>query len=95
VITNKTIALAIGFGSLLIIVAMIMSAWLISQSRKAKAAVTKDKEYGRLAEEYRRLSELAVTAQEHADLKLGEIHMGLRQLRDQLMDVQKILKDVE
>lgn len=93
--TTKIIALSISFGSVLIVVGMIMVAWLVGTSRKAKAAVTKDKEYGRLAEEYRRLSELAVTAQEHADLKLGEIHMGLRQLRDQLTDVQKILKDVE
>ena len=94
-ITSKTISLAIGFGSLLIITAIVMSAWVIGSARKAKAAITKDEEYGRLAQDYRRLSELAVTAQEHADLKLGEIHMGLRQLRDQLADVRKILKDVE
>jgi len=93
--TSKIVALAIGFGSVLIAMGMVTVAWLVGTSRKAKAAVSKDKEYGRLAEDYRRLSELAVTAQEHADLKLGEIHMGLRQLRDQLADVQKILKDVE
>jgi type II secretory pathway pseudopilin PulG len=47
------------------------------------------------SEEYRRLSELAVTAQEHTDMKLGEINMQLSQLRDQLDQVQKILKEVE
>jgi len=47
------------------------------------------------SDEYRRLSEMAVTAQEHTDLKLGEINMQLAQLRDQLDQVQKVLKDVE
>ena len=47
------------------------------------------------SEEYRRLSEMAVTAQEHTELKLGEINMQLAQLRDQLDQVQKVLRDVE
>jgi hypothetical protein len=47
------------------------------------------------SDEYRRLSELAVTAQEHTDMKLAEINMQLAQLRDQLDQVQKVLKDVE
>ena len=94
-ITSKTIAIAIAFGSLVLLVAIVTSAGVVVSGRRARAAITKDEEYGRLAQDYRRLSELAVTAQEHADLKLGEIHMGLRQLRDQLADVQKILKDVE
>jgi type II secretory pathway pseudopilin PulG len=45
--------------------------------------------------EYRRLSEMAVTAQEHTDLKLAEINMQLAQIRDQLDEVQKVLRDVE
>lgn len=92
---GKPFAIAFAFGSVILIVAIVMSGWVIISGRRAKAAITKDEEYGRLVADYRRLSELAVTAQEHADLKLGEIHMGLRQLRDQLADVQKILKDVE
>ena len=47
------------------------------------------------SDEYRRLSEMAITAQEHTDLKLGEINMQLAQLRNQLDEVQKVLKDVE
>ena len=47
------------------------------------------------SEEYRRLSEMAVTAQEHTELKLAEINMQLAQLRDQLDQVQKVLRDVE
>jgi Tfp pilus assembly protein PilO len=57
-------------------------------SNKTRAELT-------TSEEYRRLSEMAVTAQEHTDLKLAEINMQLAQLRDQLDQVQKILKDVE
>jgi type II secretory pathway pseudopilin PulG len=45
--------------------------------------------------EYRRLSEMAITAQEHTDLKLAEINMQLSQLRNQLDEVQKVLRDVE
>ncbi len=47
------------------------------------------------SDEYRRLSEMAITTQEHTDLKLGEISMQLAQLRNQLDDVQKVLRDVE
>ena len=52
-------------------------------SRRPRAEVT-------ASEEYRRLSEMAVTAQEHTDLKLAEINMQLAQLRDQLDQVQKV-----
>lgn len=57
-------------------------------SRKTRAELT-------TSDEYRRLSEMAVTAQEHTDMKLAEINMQLAQLRDQLEQVQKVLKDVE
>ena len=60
----------------------------LAVSRKTRAELT-------TSEEYRRLSEMAVTAQEHTDLKLGESNMQLAQLRDQLDQVQKVLKDVE
>ena len=57
-------------------------------SNKTRAELT-------TSEEYRRLSEMAITAQEHTDLKLAEINMQLAQLRDQLDQVQKVLKEVE
>ena len=43
-------------------------------SKKTRAELT-------TSEEYRRLSEMAVTAQEHTELKLAEINMQLAQLR--------------
>ena len=57
-------------------------------SNKTRAELT-------TSEEYRRLSEMAITAQEHTELKLAEINMQLAQLRDQSDQVQKVLKDVE
>jgi uncharacterized protein HemX len=57
-------------------------------SKRTRAELTSN-------DEYRRLSEMAVTAQEHTDMKLGEINMQLAQLRDQLDQVQKVLRDVE
>ena len=60
----------------------------LSISRKTRAELT-------TSDEYRRLSEMAITAQEHTELKLGEVNMQLAQLRDQLDQVQKVLKDVE
>ena len=59
----------------------------LATSKKTRAALTAN-------DEYRRLSEMAVTAQEHTDLKLAEINMQLAQLRDQLDQVQKVLRDV-
>jgi uncharacterized protein HemX len=57
-------------------------------SKRTRAELTSN-------EEFRRLSEVAVTEQEHTDLKLGEVNMQLAQLRDQLEQVQKVLKEVE
>ena len=57
--------------------------------------LTGSQQYRDLAEEYRRLSDLAITAQEHADLKLGDVSAQLDYLREQVTSLQKILSDVE
>ena len=67
----------------------------LTAARQSKAVAAGGPAYQNLAEEYRRLSEMAITAQEHTELKLGEINMQLAQLRDQLDQVQKVLRDVE
>ena len=46
-------------------------------------------------EEYRRLAEMAVTAQEHNDLKLQELMQQVSRLSEQMSAVQHILKEVE
>jgi len=63
--------------------------------RSAKAELTSGEQYRGLADEYRRLSDLAVTAQEHTDLKLADVGVQLDYLRGQMESLQKILKEVE
>lgn len=82
-------------GSILIAIGMVVGSWQLGATRKAQVAVTSGKEYRGMAEEYRRLADMAVTAQEHTDLKLGDVAIQLAQLRDQLESVHRILKDVE
>ena len=66
-----------------------------SHASTAKSVPARGEEYWRLAEECRRLAEMAVTAQEHTDLRLGEVSVRMDQMRAQLASVQKILSEVE
>jgi hypothetical protein len=79
--------------------AIVLSTWIVarhlSASRQAKAALTVGHEYRSLADEYRRLSDMAITAQEHSDLRLTDISVRIDELRDQLEQMQRILKEVE
>jgi uncharacterized protein HemX len=74
-----------------------MVAWAraFGARRTAKAELTSGDRYRGLADEYRRLADLAVTAQEHTDLKLGDVGVQLDYLREQVNSLQKILKEVE
>jgi phage shock protein A len=80
-------------------VAIVVVAWVasrhLSASRQARAALTTGKEYRGLADEYRRLSDMAITAQEHTELKLTELSVQVSELRDKLERMEHILKDVE
>jgi hypothetical protein len=67
----------------------------LTTRKRAQVELTGGEQYRQLAEEYRRLSDLAITAQEHTDLKLGEVSAQLDYLREQMASLQKILKDVE
>lgn len=64
-------------------------------TKKAKAELTAGPAYRDLAEEYRRLSDMAVTATEHVDLRMTDLSVRVDELRDQLDQMQRILKDVE
>ncbi len=68
--------------------------YLVARKR-AQIELGGGEQYRQLAEEYRRLSDLAITAQEHTDLKLGEVSAQLDYLREQMASLQNILKDVE
>jgi hypothetical protein len=63
--------------------------------RSDKAELTSGERYRGLADEYRRLADLAVTAQEHTDLKLSDVGVQLDYVRAQMDSMQKILKEVE
>ena len=80
-------------------IAVVFTVWVIARqlgaSRQARAALTSGEEYRALADEYRRLSDMAVTAQEHVDLRLTDLSVRMDELRDQLDQMQRILKEVE
>ena len=70
-------------------------AWSRAASRRAGAEVTDGQEMRQLTMEYQRLADLAITAQEHTDLKLGDVSARLDHMREQIDSLQKILKEVE
>ena len=67
----------------------------LTASKRAQVELASGEQYRQLAEEFRRLADLAITAQEHTDLKLGDVTAQLDYLREQNESLQKILKDVE
>jgi hypothetical protein len=80
------------------LVAIPLLAWLWQLTTGSKATrneITSGAEYRQLADEYRRLADLAITAQEHTDLKLGDVSVRIDYLREQMESLQKILKEVE
>ena len=80
-------------------IAVVLTVWASTRhlggSRQARAALTRGEEYRALADEYRRLTDMAITAQEHVDLRLTDLSVRLDELRDQLDQMQRILKEVE
>jgi hypothetical protein len=63
--------------------------------KRTQLELTGSQQYRQLADEYRRLADLAITAQEHTDLKLGDVTAQLDYLREQNDSLQRILKEVE
>jgi Tfp pilus assembly protein PilO len=92
---DQTRIASIFFSAILLGLLIVVVAWQLSSRRKTVAVQSGGTEYRQLADEYRRLSELAVTAQEHTDLRLQEVKVQLSQLNEKLDSVQKILKEVE
>lgn len=67
----------------------------LTTRKRAQVEMTGGEQYRKLADEYRRLADMAITTQEHTDLKLGDISAQLDYLREQTDSLQKILKEVE
>ncbi len=74
---------------------MVLGFRYLTARKRAQVELTGGEQYRRLADEYRRLADLAITAQEHTDLKLGDVSAQLDYLREQNESLQKILKEVE
>jgi hypothetical protein len=76
-------------------VAMVISVWVAARhlgaSRQARAQLTSGTEYRTLADEFRRLSDMAITTQEHVDLRLTDLSVQVDSLRGQLDQMQRIL----
>jgi hypothetical protein len=88
VASGVVVAGAAGFG---------IAAWAraFATRARAKAELTSGEQYRQLTDEYRRFADMAITAQEHTDLKLGDVSVRIDYLRDQMESLQKILKEVE
>jgi hypothetical protein len=74
---------------------MVLGYRYLTTRKRAQIKLTGGEQYRGLAEEYRRLADLAITAQEHTDLKLSDVSAQLDYLREQNESLQKILKEVE
>ncbi|HEY3979669.1 MAG TPA: hypothetical protein VGM79_20510 [Streptosporangiaceae bacterium] len=74
---------------------MVLAFRYLSTHRRAQLELAGSEQYRSLAEEYRRLADLAITAQEHTDLKLGDVAAQLDYLREQNASMQRILSQVE
>ncbi len=82
---------------LFISAAVVLSAryFFFARIRSSKSALTASKEYLSLADEYRRLSDMAITSSEHVNLRLTDLSVRVNSLKDQLDQMQRILKEVE
>lgn len=67
----------------------------LTARKRVQLELAGTEQYRQLAEEYRRLADVAITAQEHTDLKLGDLSAQLDYLREQSESVQKILREVD
>jgi hypothetical protein len=85
------------FMGLFISAAVVLSVryFFFARIRSSTSALTVSKEYRGLADEYRRLSDMAITANEHVDLRLTDLSVRMDELKDQLDQMHRILKEVE
>ena len=82
-------------GAVAATVVVILRYRYLTAQKRVQVELASGEQYRQLADEFRRLTDLAITAQEHIDLKLADISAQLDFLREQADSMQKILKDVE
>ena len=78
-----------------IALAMVLGSRYLTVGKRAQIQLEGDKQYRQLADDYRRLADLAITAQEHTDLKLADLRVQMDYLRSQNEALQTILKEVD
>jgi TolA-binding protein len=91
---NDWLTLFISLAALVVVATWVVARYLTA-TRQARAELTTDKQYRALAGEYRRLSDAAITTQEHLDLRLTDLSVRIDELRDKMEQMQHILKEVE
>jgi type II secretory pathway pseudopilin PulG len=83
----------------IVAVVVVLVTWVtvrhLGAARLARAQLAGGQQYRELADEYRRLSDMAITSQEHVDLRLTDMGVQLDALRGQLDRMQRILNEVE
>jgi hypothetical protein len=89
----KTFVLVVFLG--VIALGMVLGSRYLITRKRAQIELEGDTQYRQLADEYRRLADLAITAQEHTDLKLADLSVQMDYLRSQNESMQNILKEVE
>ena len=67
-----------------IALAVVLGYRYLTTRKRAQIELTGGEQYRKLAEEYRRLADMAITAQEHTDLRLEDLRVQLESLRKAL-----------
>jgi hypothetical protein len=86
------------FAVILAVVVVILAGMVVSHLgtvRQARVQLGAADQYRELADEFRRLSDVSITAQEHVDLRLTDLGVQVDALRGQLDRMQRILNEVE
>jgi beta-lactamase regulating signal transducer with metallopeptidase domain len=93
--TNHSVALVWIAAAGVVALGMVLGYRYRTGRKRGELELAGNDQYRKLAEEYRRLADMAITAQEHTDLKLGDVSAQLDYLREQNESLQKILREVE
>jgi hypothetical protein len=94
-VTSNSVYLVWVAAAAVVALGMVLGFRYLTTRKRAQIELTGAGQYRQLADEYRRLADMAITAQEHTDLKLGEVTAQLDHLREQNESLQKILREVE
>jgi hypothetical protein len=86
-----------GFCLAFISVGAIGVAWARTFTARSRMRAELDggDERRRLTDEYRRVADMAITAQEHTDLKLGDVSARIDHMHDQIAAVRKQMESLQ